>query len=270
MRKCGAKLLWLIIMLSLAAVMGELLIGGGILLYLAPRIVPMVWLGLIVITGLSVYQGFQVIQCLRGRQTAEKGRLGMLLFFVPVLLILTAAPNTDTPGSLPNRNVKRIPMAGKNAADTARTADSQAEETAAAQADAAAGFVPCVLESERAYFNPSADAFSDYLHETAEDLAGKTITVYGFVYSNDSFPDNTVLVSRLMLICCAADASVVGFYVQVEADSNLEQNEWIRVTGTIRSMKLFYCDGYYDFPVLTEGIILRCDAPDAENAYIYP
>ena len=49
-------------------------------------------------------------------------------------------------------------------------------------------------------------SFREYLHNTLEELVGKTVTVYGFVYSDDAFPENTVLVARMMITCCAADA----------------------------------------------------------------
>ncbi|MBN1776693.1 MAG: TIGR03943 family protein [Clostridiales bacterium] len=266
MGKCGVKILWLFILMSLTAVLGVALISGNILLYLAPRMVPMVWFGAIVLAGLCVYQGYEIVHCLRSAQTAGKGRPGMLLFFVPVVFILTAVPDTSTPGSLPNQNVRLVSVTAKNAADTVRE-DTEPDEAAGSDA---ADCLPCVLEDEHAFFNPSVDLFSDYLFETAEALDGRTVTVYGFVYFDDSFPENTVLVSRLMITCCAADASIVGFHVQTETQDGLELNEWIRVTGTIRIMEIPYYGNDYDLPVLTDGLILRCDAPDIENAYIYP
>ena len=45
MAKCGRKFLWLFILLALCAVLLTVLLSGDILLYLAPRMVPMVWFG---------------------------------------------------------------------------------------------------------------------------------------------------------------------------------------------------------------------------------
>jgi len=269
-------MIWLLILLSLTAILGSALISGNILLYLAPRMVPMVWFGVIVLAGLCVYQCIEVIKCLHSAETAGKVLLGTLLFFVPVIFIITVTPNASTPGSLPNQNVRMVTLTAVSGTSAAQADAGQIKESASAEENTAAissastDFLPCVLEEEHAFFNTSADVFMDYLSETVEALAGRTITVYGFVYFDDTFPENTVLVSRLMITCCAADAATVGFHVQIEEETDLALNEWIRVTGTIQIKKMLYYGSYYDFPVLTDGLILRCDAPDVEDAYIYP
>ena len=266
MRKIGAEVLWLLILLVLGAIMGALLISGGILLYIAPRMVPIVWFGFLMLIILSVYQTVRIILCLRRRQSPGEIRLGVLLFLVPVFFIATAMPDTSTPGSLPNQNVQRLSLADESAVEAAQTngVTEQAETAEASSLPA------CVLEPETALFNPSADLFSEYLHSTVEELIGRIVTVYGFVYADDTFPENTVLVSRMLITCCAADASIVGFHVKTEETADLSENEWVRVTGTIRSIELEYYGSLYDFPILTDGMIVRCDAPDVEDAYIYP
>lgn len=266
MRKSGSEILWLAILLALILIMGSLLISGRILLFLAPRMVPMVWFGLAVLTALFAYQLFQILKAMRKKQWHGSMRLGMLLFCVPVVFILTVMPDGSTSSALPNHNVQMVSMAGES---TGGNSDSNEAEISA-QPDDGYGYSACVVEEERARFNSSVDLFSEYLHNTVDELLGKTITVYGFVYLDDSFPDNTILVSRLLITCCAADASIVGFHVKVEASNDLVQNEWVRVTGTVDSISLFYYDEMYDFPILTDGIILRCDEPDVEEAYLYP
>ncbi len=281
MRKSGMEILWLFILLALGAVMGALLIGGGILLYIAPRMIPIVWFGFIVLIALSATRLWQIVKRLRHRQPAGETRFGVFLFLVPLILIATVAPNTGTPGSLPNQTVQRLSLAVESAAGPpaqAETADGS-REAQSTQSDAAgkeaqpediAALPPCVLEPETARFDPSADLFSKYLHNTVEELAGKTVTVYGFVYTDDSFPENTVLVSRMLIACCAADAAIVGFHVKTGGGADLAANEWVRVTGTVQSVKLEYFGELYDFPILTDGIIVRCSAPDVEDAYVYP
>jgi hypothetical protein len=82
---------------ALAAVMGALLIGGEILLYIAPRMVPVVWFGFAVLIVLSAYQLWQMIKRWRRRQPPGGTRFGVLLFLVPLILIATVTPNTNTP-----------------------------------------------------------------------------------------------------------------------------------------------------------------------------
>lgn len=130
--------------------------------------------------------------------------------------------------------------------------------------------IPCILGEETVSFDISDDSFSSYIYDTVEELAGQTITLYGFVYIDDSFPENTIMVSRLYLYCCAADAYVVGFHVKVEDTADFEDDKWIRVTGTVQAVNLEFYGEYYDFPILTDGTIVCCEAPDAQEAYIYP
>lgn len=262
MRKLWMDWLWLAVLFALIVVTGMLLAGGDILLYLAPRMAPMVWFGFAVFIILLIYQLSQIVRSLFQKENTHGGRIGIVLFLVPVLLFFTVTPNQSTPGSLPNQNVK---MTGLTA-----QAETEVKENTEAAASDAGGYPPCVIEEETAVFDKSADLFSQYLTTTLQDLEGKTVTVYGFVYHEDSFPENTVVVSRMMIVCCAADASVVGFYVRLEDGADLKENEWIRVTGTIRGINLEYYGDYYDFPILTDGMIVRCAAPDVDDAYIYP
>jgi len=281
MRKLVAEILWFCILLALILIMGYLLIGGDVLIFIAPRMVPMVWFGFAVLIALYVFQAFRIVKLVREKQFQGFGKTGMLLFVVPVVLLLTVMPSATTSGSLPNQNVKILTQSTESTAavqaDT-MTQDEQSSPTGAEPAktfesvpvEALASLNSCILEDETAYFNPSTDVFSDYLQNTLEELVGKTITVYGFVYTEDAFPADTVLVARMMVTCCAADAWIVGFHVKVDSSVDLAVNDWIRVTGTVRSFSMEYYGETYDFPILTDGIILRCEAPDAEDAYLYP
>lgn len=265
MAKCSVKFLWLLTLLTLGAILLTVLLSGDILLYLAPRMVPMVWFGLAVLAVLCVHQGYETVRCFREQSTASLPRWGLVLFFVPVLLILTATPDTNTPGSLPNQVVRLL-----NPSTSEAEASGAGEESTVPENNGTGEYIPCVLMNERAVFDPQADFFADYLLESAAELEGRTVTLYGFVYRDDSFEDDTFLIARQMINCCAADASIVGFHVQVNPGIDLQLNEWVRVTGTIQTKNMLYYGDPYDFPVLTSGIILLCDTPAAEYVYISP
>ena len=306
MRKLGAEIMWFLVLLALVITMGILLIGGDILLYLAPRMVTMVWFGFIVLAALSVYQLWHIGKCLSAMHLVKKGRLGVLMFLIPIILILTVAPNASTSGTLPNQNVKMLSLASESSPDAAKASETvspsseksmeditdaiqseQPSATSSVQTDEkteelqeeatdpvetidVSDALPCALKDGAAKFDASADSFSDYLYYSVEEMEGQNVTLYGFVYTDDSFPDNTILVSRLYISCCAADASVVGFHVKIEDGADFEDNEWICVTGTIEAVSLEYYGDDYDFPILTNGTVTRCEAPDTEDAYVYP
>ncbi|HPJ02940.1 MAG TPA: TIGR03943 family protein [Candidatus Limiplasma sp.] len=265
MANCGMKILWLVILLALTVVLLTLLLSGDIILYLAPRMVPMVWFGLAVLVVLCVYQGHEIFRCFREKTQTLLPSLRLILFCFPILMMLTAMPDTNTPGSMSNQNVRLLSQVNSGSETIKIEEDSAALET-----NKASVYLPCILMDERAVFDPQADMFASYLLETAEALQDNTITLYGFVYRDDSFEEDMVLVSRQMITCCAADAAIVGFHVQVNPDIDLQLNEWIRVTGTIKTKNMLYYGTPYTFPVLTNGIILPCNAPTTEYLFINP
>ena len=65
------------------------------------------------------------------------------------------------------------------------------------------------------------------------------------------------------MVCCAADLAGYGLICEYDNRSELKDNEWIIVTGTIKK-------GSYqgaDIPILTEVKIEKAEAPKEE--YIY-
>ncbi len=298
MRKYGVEILWLIALIALVIVMGVLLVGGGILLYLAPRMVPMVWFGWAALIALCVYQAGHVWRSISEGRADSKLRLGSLLFLIPVVLLMTVPPNADTLAALPNRNVQILNFSQSTAAISAGASVSPSttpgETSAATQPSATASqpaaispqptasaqplvetievsdAIPCVLSGETVPFDPSVDQFTDCIYSSAEELDGQTVTLYGYVFKDPSFPDNTIMVARLFIYCCSADAYIVGFHVRVEDTDVFKEDSWIRVTGTVRVFSFDYEGETQTFPILTDGSVTACDPPDAEAAYIYP
>lgn len=75
---------------------------------------------------------------------------------------------------------------------------------------------------------PEPDAYKD-----------QAVNVSGFVIHPPDWPDNTFMISRFVLTCCAADAYPVGLPVQVEANQNRpSQDEWLAVVGTMTTGEL--------------------------------
>lgn len=84
--------------------------------------------------------------------------------------------------------------------------------------------------------------FSDMTNEISYNLnkyKGKEITISGFVYKDEHFPKNTFAISRMLIVCCAADAEITGLACRIKGNVDLKNNEWISVTGTINSVENF-------------------------------
>lgn len=283
-------LLWLIILLSFSIILGVLLIGGSISLFLAPRMVPVVWLGFCVFCILSIFQAGIVLRDIRARR-GESAKLYSLVFLIPVFLIVTASPQASTPQMLPNPNIglNGIPNTAESISPSPEPVVSPSCVDPSPSPDTANSPVPAKTPTPEESPNPDMDvsdmpacvlgkdligqgsgSFGEHLFASLDELIGEEITLYGFVYKEDSFPPDTVLVGRLMITCCAADAMIVGYHVRVEDAGDFSGDEWIQVTGTVQRFSMEMYGQMYELPILTGGTVARCQSPPAEEAYVYP
>ncbi len=95
-------------------------------------------------------------------------------------------------------------------------------------------------------------------------MNGREAKVVGFVYTEPTFPDNTIMVARFTVSCCVADASAVGIPVYWEGAADLQADTWIQVEGT------FEVGQFRDdtVPILKANRLQVVEQP--EHPYLYP
>ncbi|WP_071516017.1 TIGR03943 family protein [Geitlerinema sp. PCC 9228] len=97
-----------------------------------------------------------------------------------------------------------------------------------------------------------------------EAYTGQKVDVTGFVIHSPQVNQRTIVVSRFIITCCAADAYPVGLPVQIDKDrSNYPPDTWIRVKGKAISMVL---DGNRQLGILADSIE---KIPEPKNPYDY-
>ncbi|MBR5227918.1 MAG: hypothetical protein IKV94_04690 [Clostridia bacterium] len=106
--------------------------------------------------------------------------------------------------------------------------------------------------------------FTDYLKSIHDDIPnniGKTIKLSGFVFTLPDFKINNFVCGRNMIL--DNEEKVVGFLCEYEKTSELLENEWVEITGTI-------IHGYYmtDMPVIKIESLKKITAP--ANTYVNP
>jgi uncharacterized repeat protein (TIGR03943 family) len=69
-------------------------------------------------------------------------------------------------------------------------------------------------------YNPEPEAYS-----------GQKVSVKGFIVVEDDFPENTFMISRFTLSCCAADARPIGLLVHYDPEQFLIPDDWVQVDG---------------------------------------
>jgi len=93
---------------------------------------------------------------------------------------------------------------------------------------------------------------------------GQQADIVGFVYTEPTYPEDTVMVARFTVSCCVADASPIGLPVYWPDADTLESGQWVRVSGAFDAR---------DFrgqltPTLIADAVTLTEQP--EHPYLYP
>lgn len=102
------------------------------------------------------------------------------------------------------------------------------------------------------------------IEPNVETFIGEEATVSGFVYHDARFPEDTFMVSRFVITCCAADAVPVGLYVSWPESETLADDQWVEVSGQFELQGI----DQKQTPVLIAEIVTLIDIPD--QPYLYP
>ncbi|PLT31160.1 TIGR03943 family putative permease subunit [Peribacillus deserti] len=78
--------------------------------------------------------------------------------------------------------------------------------------------------------------YAAYYEEISKDIKkfkGRKIELKGFVYKEDGFGPNQLVISRFLITHCVADASIIGFLSEIPDASSLKEDTWIEATGIL-------------------------------------
>lgn len=114
---------------------------------------------------------------------------------------------------------------------------------------------------DEAVFEP----YYEKISMNPEAYVGKKITVSGFIYKEEGFAPNQLVVSRYLITHCIADASIIGFLTEFEQDINsLQSDSWIEVQGTLELGKY----NGSQLPIIRAQNWKIIDQP--KKPYVYP
>lgn len=91
-----------------------------------------------------------------------------------------------------------------------------------------------VLDSKIIHMNE--DMFGTYygaINNNPNDYIGTTIKMSGFVYKEQAFSSNQLVISRFMIVHCIADAAILGFLAEFDEANMLEEDTWLEIEGTL-------------------------------------
>jgi putative membrane protein len=97
-----------------------------------------------------------------------------------------------------------------------------------------------------------------------EKFIGKELEITGFVFREQDFEENRLVVARFSMTCCTADAGVYGTLVETEDAYLYENDMWIKVRGTINKTEYHG----YQLPIVQLREVTVVAEPD--SPYVYP
>jgi putative membrane protein len=71
------------------------------------------------------------------------------------------------------------------------------------------------------------------IHQDIHKYKGKPIQLMGFVYKEDGFEQDQLVIARFLITHCVADASIVGFLTELPQASSIDTDTWIEVSGVL-------------------------------------
>lgn len=97
-----------------------------------------------------------------------------------------------------------------------------------------------------------------------EQFLGKEVELSGFVYREKGLSDNQLVVGRIAVQCCTADATPYGVLTEFAEASQFEDDVWVKLRGTLAQTEY------------NGNTIIKIDVTESEvieapgNPYIYP
>lgn len=78
--------------------------------------------------------------------------------------------------------------------------------------------------------------YSSFYEEIAADInkfKGRKISLKGFVYKEQAFAEDQLVISRFLVTHCVADASIIGFLSQFPDAAKINKDTWISAEGEL-------------------------------------
>jgi putative membrane protein len=90
-----------------------------------------------------------------------------------------------------------------------------------------------------------------------EDFEGSNVTLLGIVHRDKRLPANAFYCYRLVMVCCAADATPAGVIVEWPESNKLKKGTWVKVNGKVTFTKF---DGS-DYPAISAAKVEKTSPP---------
>lgn len=256
--------LWLAVLVGYTGYFGYLILFNQLENLVSPRLTVFVVLGFVAVT---IFAGVQLARLLAGAPL-EPLKGGIVLFLLPFVFIPLALHGNSALLSL-NRGVS-FSQAGPPIDLTTKLQKSVNPflPPPAPKPAPKHGAIPpdgAIILVQKNYY----PAYKE-LYANPAAFAGRTIHATGFVYHMKGEPADQLIMARMLMWCCAADAVAIGFISESSHAPALKDAQWIAVTGRLGTTA--YVDQYTKVtstvPMIKVTKIQKLKGPDF--AFVYP
>lgn len=197
----------------------------------------LLWLAFLGILMLALYQGTKV--------SSPAKKRGEIMGYVPLAIALGCGVFAISPVEAKTQQTasyNNVSYAGQEIEE--RPVLESVSFGFGNDSDDADSSVEEMLQGDTYVFRE--DNYVDLLANLQEDPkahVGKNVQIEGFVYREPDFADEEFVIARMYMLCCAADAQVVGLLVEWEDAGELRPQDWLQIEGVLDT-KIFEMNGY--------------------------
>lgn len=112
-------------------------------------------------------------------------------------------------------------------------------------------------------------ALMDDMHANLSDYRGRKISYLGLVYKQEDFEDTEIVIGRLLMYCCAADAQIMGLLGHSDSAMDYQDGDWVIIHGYIDEKA--YTDPYSGYEASIPYLVIEDIEPaeEPEDPYVY-
>lgn len=225
-----------------------LLKTGKIIQFIHPKRLFVMWVAEAGLALLTVFQLTKVFK-LSNHQTGVKK-------YVPLSIVLMCGAITLTPYTI-------VAKADKVTIESVSSAENQMIESS----ETGTATIDKTSLDELVFDDDNYTKLLYDVQQAPEQYEGKKVKAVGFVYREASFTDTEFVVGRMYMLCCAADAQLIGLMGQWDKAASLEDGQWVSVEGTLATQYYQEDDMKGIIPIIKITELRPIEEP--ENPYIY-
>lgn len=270
---------WSIMMLLFAGILIYSTITNSLGHYIHPRFHFAVYLSILLLVVLSIEHYFRC-----RKQSSRPLKLGYVLFLIPLLVIfIPTNTSASTKIALSNGGMIRS-IEEKYVAASFSPVTEEIKEEVVKKVDNTNSIFNKLYSTEARLLSALETLDNDIpfevveynyllfintIHFNIEQVIGQKFSYIGMVYRDETLKEDELIIGRLMMYCCSADAQITGVLSQYDDAASYTNEEWVEVTGRL-SMIDYYVSSYdkiMKVPYLKLEKIEIIDPP--EDIYVY-